>query len=116
MGNKKLLLYLVGTEAMLLLCIALSNLNPTPILYFILYNLLYGLIFSFLAPLYCVRKEKESLASIGMKKLGTRQFAVLAVFVVCHRRTADPQDSRGGIYTVAPAAVGNHAPYHAHIF
>ena len=45
---------------MLILCIALANFNPLPILYFIFYNLLYGLAFSFLAPLYCVQKEKKS--------------------------------------------------------
>ena len=61
MRNKKLLLYLIGTEAMLILSIALANLNPTPILYFVFYNLLYGLVFSLLVPLYCLRKEKESL-------------------------------------------------------
>ena len=46
MNNKKLLLYLICTEAMLILCIALANLNPTPILYFVFYNSLYGLVFS----------------------------------------------------------------------
>ena len=82
MGSKKLLLYLIGTEAMLILCIALANLNPTPILYFVFYNLLYGLVFSLLIPLYCLRKEKESLTSFGVKRLGTRQFAVLCAFVI----------------------------------
>lgn len=86
MSNKKLLrkllLYLIGTESMLILCIALANLNPTLILYFIFYNLLYGLAFSFLVPLYCLRKEKATLISVGIKKLGARQFAVLFSFVV----------------------------------
>ncbi len=43
----------------------MANLNPAPTLYFIFYNLLYGLVFSFLVPLYCLRKEKATLASAG---------------------------------------------------
>ena len=82
MRNKKLLLYLIGTEAMLILNIALANLNPTPILYFVFYNSLYGLVFSLLVPLYCLRKEKESLTSADVKRLGTRQVAVLFAFVI----------------------------------
>ena len=79
MRNKKLLLYLICTEAMLILCIVLANLNPTPVLYFIFYNFLYGLVFSLLVPLYCLRREKESLASVGVKRLGPRQFTVMSV-------------------------------------
>lgn len=82
MNSKKLLLYLIGTEAMLILCIALANLNPSPVLYFVFYNFLYGLVFSLLVPLYCLRREKESLASAGVKKLGPRQVAVLFAFVI----------------------------------
>ena len=36
MNSKKLLLCLIGIEAMLILCIALANLNPAPVLYFII--------------------------------------------------------------------------------
>ena len=36
MNNKKLPLYLIGTEALLILCIALANLNPSLVLYFII--------------------------------------------------------------------------------
>ena len=32
MNSKKLLLCLIGIEAMLILCIALANLNPAPVL------------------------------------------------------------------------------------
>ncbi len=102
MRNKKLLLYLIGTEAMLILCIALANLNPTPTLYFIFYNLLYGLIFSFLVPLYCLQKEKGSLALLGVKRLGTRQFAVLFAFVVF---------SVGG-QLIPKMAAGEQIPWH----
>ena len=82
MNNKKLSVYLIGTEVLLILCIALANLNPLPVLYFVFYNFLYGLIFSLLVPLYCLRREKESLASVGVKRLGPRQFAVLFAFVI----------------------------------
>ena len=82
MNNKKLSVYLIGTEVLLILCIALANLNPAPILYFIFYNFLYGLVLSLLVPLDCLRREKESLTSAGVKRLGTRQFAVLFAFVV----------------------------------
>ena len=46
------------------------------------YNFVYGLVFSLLVPLYCLRREKESLASVGVKRLGPRQFAVLFAFVI----------------------------------
>ena len=35
MNNKKLSVYLIGTEVLLILCIALANLNPSPVLYFV---------------------------------------------------------------------------------
>ncbi len=111
-GKGKTLLISAGIEIMLIICITAANLNPTPILYFIFYNLLYGLIFSLFIPLYCLYKEtpyghpfmpgsapaqarvsgnnKENgvsvsgrvLAETGFKKLGIRQWVVLAVFVV----------------------------------
>ncbi len=68
-------------EVMLILCVTLANVNPTPALYFIFYNFAYGMIFSFLVPLYCLRKEKETLASVGINKFGLRQFVVIIVFV-----------------------------------
>ncbi len=81
MKKEKLLLFSVGIEIMLIICIALANLNPTPVLYFLFYNLMYGLIFSFFIPLYYLHKEKELPASVGIKKPGIRQFIVLACFV-----------------------------------
>lgn len=81
MKKEMLLLFSVAIEAMLIICVAFANLNPTPMLYFIFYNLGYGLIFSIFVPLYYVYKEKCSLASVGIKKMGTRQFAVLFIFV-----------------------------------
>lgn len=82
MKKEKILLFSVGTEIMLIICIALANLNPIPILYFIFYNLMYGLVFSFLIPLFLLHKEKGSLISVGIKKPGIRQFIVLISFVM----------------------------------
>ncbi|NBJ94346.1 CPBP family intramembrane glutamic endopeptidase [Parablautia muri] len=87
-GKGKTLLISAGIEIMLIICIMAANLNPTPILYFIFYNLLYGLVFSLLIPLYCLYKENGApasgrvLAEAGFKKLGIRQWGVLAAFVV----------------------------------
>lgn len=67
---------------MLIVSVALANINPTPVLYFIFYNLMYGVLFSFLVPLCCLRKEKAQIASVGVKKPGIRQYAVMIGFVV----------------------------------
>ena len=86
----------------MILCIVLANLNPTPVLYFIFYNFLYGLVFSLLVPLYCLRREKESLASVGVKRLGPRQVAVLFAFVIF---------SVGG-QLIPKMAAGEQIPWH----
>ena len=82
MEKSKLILFCISVELMLIIPIVLANLNPTPIFYFIFYNLLYGLIFSFLVPIYFLLKEKGKLSSVVLKKLGTRQIAILIAFVV----------------------------------
>ena len=82
MKNSKLILFCITVEVMLTACVALANFNPAPVLYFLFYNFMYGLIFSFFAPLYFLSKEKGILYSIGIKKLGVRQFIVLIVFIV----------------------------------
>lgn len=81
MKKSKFILLCIVVELMLIISVALANLNPTPVLYFIFYNLAYGMVFSFLVPLYCLCKEKEPLSSVGIKKFGVRQFIVLIVFV-----------------------------------
>ena len=82
MSKSKLILLCIVVEVMLISCVTLANVNPIPVLYFLFYNLAYGMVFSFLVPLYCLGKEKGTLSSVGIKKLGVRQFAVLIVFVV----------------------------------
>lgn len=81
MRKSKFILLCIVVEVMLIICVTLANVNPTPALYCIFYNFAYGMIFSFLVPLYCLRKEKGTLASVGIKKLGVRQFVVLIAFV-----------------------------------
>ena len=81
MSKSKLILLCIVVEMMLIICVTLANVNPTPVIYFVFYNLAYGMVFSFLVPLYCLGKEKGTLSSVGIKKLGVRQFAVLNVFV-----------------------------------
>lgn len=82
MKKEKLILFSIGIEIILIICIALANLNPMPVLYFIFYNLMYGLIFSFLIPLYYLYRQKELPASVGIKKMGVQQLVVLVCFVV----------------------------------
>lgn len=82
MKKEKFLLFSALLEIMLIISVALANVNPTPVLYFIFYNLMYGVLFSFLVPLWYVKKERASAASLGVKKPGVKQYAVLIVFAV----------------------------------
>lgn len=70
------------TEILLIVCVGCANLNPAPLCYFLFYNIMYGVIFSFLLPLFILRKEKSPLDSIGLKAPGKRQIAVLLAFVI----------------------------------
>lgn len=81
MKKSKLILFCIIVEVMLIACVALANLNPTSVIYFLFYNLMYGLVFSLCVPLFLLRKEKETLFSVGIKKPGVRQFVVLIAFV-----------------------------------
>lgn len=81
MQKLKIIILCAALEIALITCVALANLNPTPVPYFVFYNLGYGIIFSFLVVLYLLRKEKASLASVGIKRLGARQFVVLGAYI-----------------------------------
>lgn len=81
MRKSKIILRCIVIELMLIISVSLANINPTPVLYFIFYNFVYGLLFSFLVPLYCIRKENGTLSSVGIKRMGVRQFAVMIAFV-----------------------------------
>lgn len=82
MQKLKIIILCAALEIALITCVALANLNPTPVPYFVFYNLGYGIFFSFLVVLYFLRKEKASLASVGIKKPGARQFVVLGAYIV----------------------------------
>ena len=57
----RLLLFSVVIEILLIICVALANLNLTPLLYFIFYNFGYGLLLSFSVPLFLCTKKKVHL-------------------------------------------------------
>ena len=50
--------------------------------YYIYYNLLYGIILSTALPLWLTWRERGSLQSLGIKRLGPKQVAVMAGFIV----------------------------------
>lgn len=69
-------------EIVLIACVALANFRPAPVSYFLFYNCMYGLAASFTVPLFMLRREKNILSSVGIKKLGIRQYGVLTAFVL----------------------------------
>lgn len=81
MQKIKLLFLCVGMEILLIVFVAIANFKPAPVLYFVFYNLGYGVLSSCLLVLYLLRKEKASLASVGIKKPGARQFVVLGAYI-----------------------------------
>lgn len=81
MQKIKLLFLCVGMEILLIAFVAIANFKPAPVLYFVFYNLGYGVLSSCLLVLYLLRNEKASLASLGIKKPGVRQFVVLGAYI-----------------------------------
>ena len=68
-------------ETALVLCVGCANLLLKPIYYFFFYNVMYGILFSFLIPLFLLRKEETVFNFLGIKALGKKQFLILIVFV-----------------------------------
>ena len=68
-------------EVLLVLCVGGANLLLKPIYYFCFYNVLYGILFSFLIPLFLLRKEKNVFDFLGIKTLGKKQVFILVVFI-----------------------------------
>ncbi len=63
-------------EVLLVLCVGGANLLLKPIYYFCFYNVLYGILFSFLIPLFLLRKEEnvfESFYSLNFFKISSRK-------------------------------------------
>ncbi len=83
MKNKKLEIILLCCicELAIIAFVSIADLFDNSI-YNLFYNLLYGIGVSVLLPLLILRKEKSTLDTVGIKKLGKRQFIVLFLFVV----------------------------------
>ena len=60
-------------EIMIIICVGYANLYLKPLYYFFFYNILYGIIFSFLLPLFLLRKEENVFEFIGFKFPGKKQ-------------------------------------------
>lgn len=81
--NKIKTIFIASTlEVLLVLCVGCANLLLEPIYYFCFYNVLYGILFSFLIPLFLLRKEENVFDFLGIKTLGKKQIFILAVFIV----------------------------------
>ncbi len=82
MKNKKLEIILLCCicELAIIVFVSIADLFDNSI-YNLFYNLLYGIGVSVLLPLLILRKEKSTLDTVGIKKLGKRQFIVLFLFV-----------------------------------
>lgn len=61
MRKSKLIFLCIVVEVMLIICVTLANVNPTPALYFIFYNLAYGMIFSFFSSSLLLAKGKRNI-------------------------------------------------------
>lgn len=83
MKNKKLevLLLCLLCELSIVAFVSIADLFDNSI-YNLFYNLLYGISISVLLPLLILRKENNTLKTVGIKKLGKRQIIVLISFVV----------------------------------
>lgn len=68
-------------ETALVLCVGCANLLLKPIYYFFFYNVMYSILFSFLIPLFLLRKEENVFNFLGIKALGKKQILILIVFV-----------------------------------
>ncbi len=83
MKNKKseIVLLCCVCELAIIAFVSIADLFDNSI-YNLFYNLLYGIGVSVLLPLLILRKEKSTLDTVGIKKLGKRQFIVLFLFVL----------------------------------
>ena len=80
--NKIKTIFIASTlEILLVLCVGCANLLLKPIYYFYFYNVLYGILFSFLIPLFLLRKEENVFDFLGIKTLGKKQVFILVFFI-----------------------------------
>lgn len=81
MNKKSILLFCILSELGLIISISLATLFQG-LLFALFYNLLYGTVISVIIPLLILIKKKEDIETVGIKKLGIRQYIVLLAFVV----------------------------------
>lgn len=83
MKNKKIevILLCILCELAIVAFVSIADLFDNSI-YNLFYNLFYGIGVSVILPLLILRKEKSTLETVGIKKLGKRQITVLILFVV----------------------------------
>ncbi len=81
MNTLKTILFCIIMEIMIIVCVASANVYSNPLWYFFFYNILYGVVFSFLIPIFLLRKERNMLYRIGVKPFGRKQIVVLILFV-----------------------------------
>lgn len=80
--NKIKTIFIASTlEILLVLCVGCANLFLKPIYYFYFYNVIYGILFSFLIPLFLLRKEENVFDFLGIKTLGKKQVFILVIFI-----------------------------------
>ncbi len=82
MDKLKTIFLCATVEIFLIVCVGVANIYPNPLNYFLFYNILYGIVFSFVLPLFLLRKEENLFAFIGVKAVGKKQIIVLSIFVV----------------------------------
>ena len=102
MRKAKTILFCTALEMVLIACVAFANRSLNPLHYFFWYNLLYGMVFSFLFPLFLLRRENNILCLIGLIPLRRKQIAVLILFDIF---------SVGG-QLLPIAATGKAIPWH----
>ncbi len=82
MDKLKTIFLFAAVEIILIVCVGVANIYPNPLNYFLFYNILYGIVFSFVFPLFLLRKEENLFGFIGVKALGKKQITVLCIFVI----------------------------------
>ncbi len=82
MDKLKTIFLCTTVEIILIVCVGIANIYPNPLNYFLFYNILYGIVFSFMLPLFFLRKEENLFDFIGIKAVGKKQITVLSTFVV----------------------------------
>ena len=81
MSKHKFLLQSFTIVAAIIVAIALANIVGGKGFY-LFYNLVYGILLSTVLPLWFVYKEKGTLKSLGIKKVGFKQIIIILCFVI----------------------------------